>query len=305
MASIGVWDRSKMPKPLSEYTFRQHLRLQPLTHAVKTARYRRIDQKFLSTPLEYGDVEEIRRRIGNQNILATVAFDDPACLDMHLRLVKNFVTHDHHLIADNSRDAGLAKENQAIAHALGASYLKMSLNPWTRRNPSRSHGAVLNWLWHNLILPAKPTAFGFLDQDLFPTEATDPFQPLIDHDFYGDLRTANHRWFLWAGFCFYKYSAIRDKNLDFGLDWFAGLDTGGGNWDILYRSADRSALPSRPVKAFPAIAGVALDRACFERRGVWIHEVGFGNDPSLKSHKRAALIELLAGPLAQAAKATR
>ena len=52
------------------------------------------------------------------------------------------------------------------------------------------------------------------------------------------IRTAGERWFLWAGFCLFHYAAVADRMLDFRQDWFIGLDTGGANWELLYRHAD-------------------------------------------------------------------
>ena len=70
----------------------------------------------------------------------------------------------------------------------------------------------------------------------------DPFAVLDSQDFYGVVREAGVRWFLWAGFCFYRFDRVQNRRLDFGQDWFNGLDTGGGNWRSLYCKADRGAL---------------------------------------------------------------
>ena len=141
-------------------------------------------------------------------------------------------------------------ENHDIAASWGAHYLRLPPNPWTRRNDSRSHGIALNWVWRNVIKPGAPHAFGFIDDDMFPVAPVDPFAPLATHAFYGDTRTAGPRWFLWAGYCFFRYDAVADKRLDFGLDWFVGLDTGGANWDVLYRDVDPKSLPARRIEPF-------------------------------------------------------
>ena len=69
------------------------------------------------------------------------------------------------------------------------------------------------------------------------------------------------RWFLWAGYCTFRYDAVKDKPLDFGQDWFVGLDTGGANWDVLYRHVDRAALREAPTSFVPYKPGVVLDEA--------------------------------------------
>ncbi|RWE81526.1 MAG: hypothetical protein EOS63_08995 [Mesorhizobium sp.] len=226
-------------------------------------------------------------------MLLTIAFGDAQCLDLQVRLIRGLVRHDLHIVADNSISEAAAGENRQVCAAYGTSYVRLPANPWTVKNPSRSHGAALNWMWHNILKPAAPAAFGFLDQDLFPTQPCDPFAPLQDVAFYGDLRRAGARWYLWAGYCFFRFDAVARKPLDFGLDWFAGLDTGGANWEVLYRDVDPNALPQRPITAFAALPGVELRQAYCEWRGSWLHEVGLDGDLSLKAKKREAVLRLL------------
>ncbi|PBC06777.1 hypothetical protein CK230_30230 [Mesorhizobium sp. WSM3859] len=267
--------------------------MQPLTHAVKTARYRKIDRRFLSLPAKAGDIAGIRYAARGRHVLLTTAFGDAQCLDLQVRLVRRLVRSDLHIVADNSISEAAAEENRQVCVARGVPYVRLPANPWTIKNPSRSHGAALNWMWHNVLKPAAPAAFGFLDQDLFPTQPCDPFEPLQDVAFYGDLRRAGARWYLWAGYCFFRFDAVARKPLDFGLDWFAGLDTGGANWEVLYRDVDPNALPQRPITAFAALPGNDLKQAYCEWRGSWLHEVGLDGDLSLKAKKREAVLRLL------------
>ena len=282
-----------MPKALHEYDWRQWLRLQPLTHAIKTARYRKIDRAFLRQPVKDGDIADIRDAARGRHVLLTVAFGDAQCLDVQLRLTRGLVRHDLHIVADNSASEASARENRQVSAARGAAYVRLPANPWTVKNPSRSHGAALNWMWHNVLKPAAPAAFGFLDQDLFPTQPCDPFEPLERVAFYGDLRRAGARWYLWAGYCFFRFDAVDSAPLDFGLDWFAGLDTGGANWEVLYRNVDPNAVPQRQITAFAALPGIELRQAYCEWRGNWLHEVGLDGDLSLKAKKRETVLRLL------------
>lgn len=286
-----------MPKALREYDWRQWLRLQPLLHAIKTARYRRIDRSFVRQPATGGDIRDIRAAVRGRHVLLTVAFGDAQCLELQLRLTGELVRHDLHIVADNSISEASADDNRRVCADHGAVYIRLPANPWTVKNPSRSHSAALNWMWHNVLKPAAPAAFGFLDQDLFPTQACDPFEPLEATAFYGDLRWAGARWYLWAGYCFFRFDAVGREPLDFALDWFAGLDTGGANWEVLYRDADPNTVPQRPITAFAALPGIELRRAYCEWRGSWLHEVGLDGDPSLKAKKREAVLRLLAPAL--------
>ena len=115
----------------------------------------------------------------------------------------------------------------------------------------------------HLLRDGRPAAFGFIDHDLFPMRPTDPFAPLAQHPVAGQVRdkSGGARWFLWAGYCFYRFSAVERLPLDFSLDWNAGLDTGGANWFVLYRhlAPDHDqwtgrfidTLIPRPDRAFP------------------------------------------------------
>lgn len=278
-----------MPKRLTEYTLEDYLHLRPLTQGLKTRRYRRMDERYFPLPAADGDEAAVRAAIAGKNVLQTVAFNDPECLEMHVSLIRRFVAHDCHIILDNSTDEAAAEENRHICGAHDLLYLRLPANPWTKRNDSRSHGIALNWSWHRILKPGRPRAFGLVDHDLFPVRPTDPFAPLAEHAFYGDLRWAGKRWFLWAGFSFFRFDAVEDKPLDFGLDWFIGLDTGGANWNVLYRQTDPYSLPDRPIEAVEILPGVSLDDAKIELRGDWIHEVGWGTNPAYRGAKRDAL----------------
>lgn len=294
-----------VPKALREYDWRQWLRLQPLLHALKTARYQRIDRSFVRQPAKGGDIRDIRAAARGRHVLLTVAFGDAQCLELQLRLTGELVRRDLHIVADNSISDASADENRRVCADHGAAYVRLPANPWTVKNPSRSHGAALNWMWHNVLKPAAPAAFGFLDQDLFPTRPCDPFEPLEATAFYGDLRWAGARWYLWAGYCFFRFDAVGREPLDFGLDWFAGLDTGGANWEVLYRDADPNTVPQRPITAFAALPGIEFRQAYCEWRGSWLHEVGLDGNRSLKAKKREAVLRLLAPALEVSARSAR
>ncbi len=160
----------------------------------------------------------------------------------------------------------------------------------------------MNWAWRNIVQPGRPHAFGFIDDDLFPTAPDDPFAPLAAQDFFGIVRWVLPRWFLWAGYCLFKFDAVADKPLDFGQDWFAGLDTGGGNWEVLYRHVDPHRLRHQPTTFAPYKPGVALEDGPMQWCGTWLHEVGSTGNAALEADKRRVIAELLA-PHLQAAEA--
>jgi hypothetical protein len=298
-----------MPKSLNEFSAADWGRLRPLTQAVKTLRYGLIDRTYRRRPAAAGDAAAVARSIRGRQALLTVAFGDPELVAWQSRLLRHYVPNVRHVIIDNSVADETAREICRVAGDADAAYLRAPANPWSgkaanRCHGSRSHGIVLNWAWHNVVRVGEPRAFGFIDHDIFPTGVDDPFAPLAVQDIYGIVRTVGARWFLWAGFCMFRFPAVKDKALDFGQDWFIGLDTGGGNWGALYRHIDRRGLRELPTHFLPFKPGIAVAEGPLQWCGTWLHEVGLMGDPHLFAEKRAAVAALLA-PHLEAAGATR
>lgn len=282
-----------MPRPLREYPLAEWLRLRPLIHRLKQARYDAVDARYRRLPARAGDLAAIGASLRGRRAMITVAFADPDAIEWQSRLVHRFVGEALYIVADNSPNDADAAAIEAVARRDSRPYIRLPDNPWTGHAPSRSHGLALNWLWSNLIRPNEPEAFGFLDDDLFPTEPDDPFARLASQPVFGGLRTIGERWFLWAGFCFFRFSAVRNVPLDFGQDWFTGLDTGGANWWPLYRTLDRAALDLRPAIRAPIVPGISADECCVFWCGSWLHEYGTARRADLAEQKREAVARVL------------
>jgi len=292
-----------MPQALGEFSATDWWRLRPLTQGVKTLRYGLVDRRYRRAAAAAGDIKATADAIRGRRALVTVAFADPQLLSWQTRLLRRYVPHAVHVIVDNSLGDEIAAENGRVAAAAGSAYLRAPPNPWRTGAVSRSHGIVLNWTWDNLIRPGEPEAFGFIDHDLFPTAAADPFAPLAAQEVYGVIRTVGSRWFLWAGFCMFRFAAVRERPLDFGQDWFVGLDTGGGNWKPLYSRLDRTKLQEQPTVFVPFKPGIATADGPLQWSRTWLHEVGRMGDPLLFAEKRATVARLLATHLDAAAAA--
>ncbi len=294
-----------MPKKLSDHTWSDWKRLRPLSQAIKTTRYRWIDRRYRRQPAMRGDLASVVRMIAGRNVLLTVAYQDPQAIDLQAILMRHFVPDALYIVVDNSPDDDRADEIAEVAAKHGVPYLRAPQNPWMKS--SRSHGIVLNWIWHNVIRPAKPDAFGLLDHDLFPTAPDDPFAMLKTQDVYGYVRYTEPptgRWFLWAGFTMMRFAAVRDLPLDFGQVWFLGLDTGGGNWGPIYSKLDLTKLAQAPSRFEPYREGIATYDGPFQWCGDWLHEVGQMGDPDIMRDKRRALLAILAPHLEAARLAT-
>ena len=165
-----------MPKALSEYTLADWKRLRPLAHRLKTARYWLIDRRYRAQPAAVGDTAAVTKAIAGRKALFSVAYQDPQAIDWQAALVRHFVPGALYIVVDNSPQDADANTIAAICARHEVSYLRAPPNPWAKS--SRSHGIVLNWIWHNIVRPGAPQAFGLLDHDLFPTAPDDPFAPL-------------------------------------------------------------------------------------------------------------------------------
>lgn len=290
-----------MTRPLGEYSLADWRHLRPLMHLLQERRHRLIDANYSRRKPRLGDAGALAHMIRGRRVLIPIAYNDPQLVDWQTRLVRAFVPDALYLVADNSSDDAAAAAIATVAEREGVPYIRLPEITWKRGVVSRSHGLALNWVWRNLVRPGAPEAFGFLDHDLFPIAPDDPFAPLAHQHFYGFVRHAGTRWYLWAGFCLFRFASVRDRPLDFGQDWAKGLDTGGGNWRILYKASDLATLRRPGAEEFPFKPGATAPEAQFQRFDAWLHEVGVREDMALRIEKRQALVAILESSLSRAA----
>lgn len=283
-----------MPKPLREYTLSDWARLRPILHSIKALRYRLIDRAYCRQSPPDGTLESLISLCRDRQVIVSIAFNDNELILAQAKRVRDFIPHATYLIADNSSNADAASAIERHCRTYGLPYIRLPKNPWQGRSAaSRSHGQAMNWVWQQILRPARPSSFGFIDHDLIPTNACDPFQKLQTLPFYGDKRWAKDRWFLWAGYCFFRFAEAEETGLDFSQDWFIGLDTGGANWRRIYSKWDPALLPDRKIREASILPNVELRQAYIEWRDDWVHEVGLAGDRALRAQKRKAFLELI------------
>jgi hypothetical protein len=265
-------ETSSVPKSWSEYSLGDWLRIRPLVTRYKHARF--LARYFIITrkPALSGDVESIVSAASDGRVLTTITFNAPAKAFLQIRAIKRFVPDSLHIIADNSNDDALAEQIRKIAHDEGICYVRLPRGPWTGADGGLSHGLGMTWVWRNIIRKARPRAFGFIDHDIYPTATTDPFAPLAQYPVAGRVWVRPPRWHLWAGFCFFRFDAVAALKLNFIRDFFAGLDTGGGNWHPLYRKLNHQKVPDPGIRFEPILQGVSIEECRVEWLGVWLHE---------------------------------
>jgi hypothetical protein len=144
----------------------------------------------------------------------------------------------------------------------------------------------MTWVWRSVIRPTKPLAFGFLDHDIFPVRPNDPFRLIAEYPVGGSVRTNFGRWYLWAGFCFFRFDAVKHVALNFSTDWAGGLDTGGCNWFPLYRRLDHRRVADPGLISETIAPDIVLGDARFEWFGEWLHEANFQTPIELEPGRR-------------------
>lgn len=286
-----------MPPRITDYGLNDWLHARPLTHAIKTRRYRAIDSAFSALPARVPPPPALMPSLGGRRVLVSIAFDDPQTIEWQTQLIGRYVDDVIHVVADNTGDDTNASRIAAVCEAHNVPYVRLPHNPWSA--PSRSHGLALNWVWRNLIRPGRPDMFGFLDDDMYPTAPSDPFAPLTAQDWFGVVRPGPRsrqgvtRWFLWAGFSMFQFARVHDKPMDFSQDWFLGLDTGGANWDVLYRHALRGGVREQETVFVPFREGLTTQDAPLQWCGTWLHEVGVMGRAEFTEEKRRVVAEIL------------
>lgn len=182
----------------------------------------------------------------NHTDIITIAFNNDKIIPLHTRYVATNYTAPHtHIIADNSTDPRASANIEAFCQENNIAYLRLPTNKLGKiGGPSYSHATALNWCYHHIINRRKPAYFGFTDHDLFPLKPVD-LRPILDRqNFYGPKRPRGNYWYLSGILSFFKYSYTRTRKVDFMPVTFHGvyLDSGGGNWNGLYREAEPSKL---------------------------------------------------------------
>lgn len=283
-----------MPRSPSEYTRREWTHLRPLVDSYKHYRHKILEARLLRRPARGGDVADAINRVRGSDVILSVAFNAPDKIAMQAALLEKFVPHAVYVVLDNSSDDGIAGEIERVVPAANALYIRLPPAPWSGRDAGRSHALAMNWAWQHIIVKGEPSAFGFIDHDIYPVVPTNPFAPLRDYPITGRIWLRPPRWHLWAGFCFFRFDDVRRRKLDFGRDWLANVDTGGRNWWHLYRYLDPEKVVDPRLSSEAIVPGVDADQCSIERIGDWLHEGRFKDlRPDLRDQKDAIVQDRL------------
>lgn len=193
---------------------------------------------------------------GREMYVITVAYNQVLLIEKQIELVKLHVKDMNylHVVVDNSPNKNVRKQIKEICEKEKVGYVsipffidKLICHKLFRYGVS--HGAALNWIYYNFLKQQKPIIFVFLDHDVFPMEDYSIINTLGDRDFYGVERIRGNGWYLWPGWCIYRFDAIDNCHPNF-LPYIMKetfLDAGGGNYPRIYSRYDLKTIEFPPV----------------------------------------------------------
>lgn len=209
-------------------------------------------------------------------VLVSIAFERPSLIEWQLRMARLHVKGATLIVLDNSRSQDARDAISAMCRQYGVPYLALPKN--TSRHVNRSHGMAMSWAYYNVICSLRPSMFGFIDHDLIPAAPLNVPGRLAGQAVYGmSWGDATEAWQLWAGYCLFAMPAVQDKSLNFLHDFPHRLDTGGRNWQPLYRRLDRGVLRFAKREFVQVhLSGTAQPSTIEVVDDAWIHIGGIG-----------------------------
>lgn len=274
-------------RPLQYYTTREWLRVKPLDHLLIQVGNDILQRVFrgLRPGRLRGFLQDVAPLSG-RNIGLVIAFEKPWVLDWLLKMAARNVSDGDFLVFDNSRGKEARREIEAVCRKNGTPYLPLPFSP--TRHPNRSHGMAMTWVFHNVVRAIEPRTFTFIDHDLIPMEKVCLGSIPKDQPFYGPRKVGKWGWWtLWAGYCAYYFSAVRELPLNFLNDFSRDLDTGGRNWPVFYRHHDREGLLFGKRERFEFIDPLDNSATSYQAQIVdagWMHLGGAGHRDKFREH---------------------
>ncbi len=166
--------------------------------------------------------------------LFTIAFNNPTVIELQDRLLRRNVCDPYHwTVVDNSSDRRARRAIARFCNERGIAYLRVPSNPYTGRDPSRSHAEALNYVVRRCTRRLAAPVIGFLDHDVFPVRDVNITERIGSAVAYGRRRERGGTWYLWPGLLFLRWAEVDVRSLDFHPR--DGGDTGAGLFRAVYR----------------------------------------------------------------------
>lgn len=180
---------------------------------------------------------------GNSLYIITIAYNHAKLIEKQIDLVKKYGKDENyrHIVIDNSPKRCVRNKIKQICEREGVDYVGVPLfidKLICHRlfGNGLSHGAALNWMFYYVLMPNQPKCYALLDHDVFPLKDFSLRENLGTRDFYGVERNMGVEWYLWPGWCVFKYDVVERCKPNF-LPLFVNdvyLDSGGGNYARLF-----------------------------------------------------------------------
>lgn len=193
---------------------------------------------------------------GHELYVITVAYNHVRLIEKQIELVKLHVKDKNyrHVVVDNSPSKSARKQIKEICEREKVGYVSVPMFVdkliWHGLfGYGLSHGAALNWMFYHFLKQQQPVRFALIDHDVFPMEDYSFIDKLEDRDFYGVERNRESGWYVWPGWCVFRFDAINDCRPNF-LPYYRNgtfLDAGGGNFPRFYGRYDFSSIEFAPV----------------------------------------------------------
>jgi hypothetical protein len=176
-----------------------------------------------------------------------ITFNNPFLVEYQIKTLEKFFRAPFTPIVVDNNNWLHPESSKAVLQLCideGVTYLKAPDNFYqtekTFFDPTMKLGTTMNWLYVNCVWQRRPKYFGFLDHDCFLVKDFD-LRPYLDaKGMYGrvqrNARTGG--WNLHVTTNFFRSGFVGDRLLDFRASYPYELDTGGANYDVLYRDLD-------------------------------------------------------------------
>jgi hypothetical protein len=223
-------------RKFTEFKISEWVKLTPLIHAFKEVRNDFLLSRYVNKKsIQTSSFLEANKNLEGKNIAVVIAFEQPWALNFLLEQASINLANTHIIVFDNSKNIQKRESIKHVCEKNSAHYISLPSN--TTKHVNRSHGLAMSWAYHNVIKELKPNIFTFLDHDLIPLNKVNLEEKMEHQAIYGLLNQGNNNyWSLWAGFCTFKYSFVKEIKLNFLYDFSRGLDTGGRNWNCIYKN---------------------------------------------------------------------
>lgn len=232
-------------RELTKFSIKSWIRLEPLKYLFKHTRnltllglYTKKKQVLLeSFLLKCSHLKE-------ENIILVTAFEQPWVVDWQLKMSKKYIQDAVILVFDNSKNTKARGEIKKVCESNDTLYLPLPSNP--TKHVNRSHALAMQWVYENVVKAIQPKNYIYIDHDLIPVKRLSISKLMNGQDFYGLLKDKSRNdpgsWSIWAGYTMFKFSATKHKKMNFMYDFSRDLDTGGGNYETLYKFYDRHSM---------------------------------------------------------------